>query len=554
MKMTTKFSWARAVMALLLALFSSSAWSQAELTVYDGTTTDRTVPAYIYYFDEFTRSQCVFPAADLADMKDGTITAIKFYTTSANVPYTTVSTVDVYLKEVDDTSIGAYEETSNCTTVYQGTLSVVTDGDGGSLTIELATPFTYEGGNLLIGIENTTKTEWKQIYFYGQTVTGASISGSNSSSLDEVSLNQRNFIPKTTFVYTPNGIQVPKNITVSNMLYNQVDIDWTDINGAGTTWEIAYCEDMGGFEPEVDGDVITNVTSKPYTLTGLEPETTYEVSVRAINGSDVSDWCYKNPSTWETYTFTTPTRYPAPTNLGANGITDNEATITWDATTEGISYDLQYRPMSFGGGGTFTYDFEDSTFEGWTTIDADGDGYTWELGSNPVSYLVTGASMAGSGHDGSIDFVTSGSYRNLSSGGEPLTPDNYLVSPQIVLGGSISFWASAQDASYPAEHFGVAVSTASNDDPDDFTTIASSEEDMIAAKKRLVPVKVGPRKAQGNWYQYEVDLSDYSGVGYVAIRHFNCTDQFLFNVDDIQIVEGIGGTPEPWTSHLPTRP
>ena len=28
-----------------------------------------------------------------------------------------------------------------------------------------------------------------------------------------------------------------------------------------------------------------------------------------------------------------------------------------------------------------TFDFDDSTMQGWTTIDADGDGYTWVLGS-----------------------------------------------------------------------------------------------------------------------------------------------------------------------------
>lgn len=47
---------------------SASGWSQftnmhcmETLTVYDGTTTNNTVPAYIYYFEQFTRSQFVFP-------------------------------------------------------------------------------------------------------------------------------------------------------------------------------------------------------------------------------------------------------------------------------------------------------------------------------------------------------------------------------------------------------------------------------------------------------------------------------------------------------------
>ncbi|MBR1513912.1 MAG: hypothetical protein IJ622_06450, partial [Bacteroidales bacterium] len=37
---------------------------------------------------------------------------------------------------------------------------------------------------------------------------------------------------------------------------------------------------------------------------------------------------------------------------------------------------------------------------------------------------------------------------------------------------------------------------------------------------------------------YTVDLSDYSGMGYVAIRHWDCYDQWVLCIDDITIVEG----------------
>ena len=51
----------------------------------------------------------------------------------------------------------------------------------------------------------------------------------------------------------------------------------------------------------------------------------------------------------------------------------------------------------------------------------------------------------------------------------------------------------------------------------------------------------GPRgmRDQGNWYQYTVDLSDYAGEQiYIAIRHFNCTDMFYLNIDDIELSNG----------------
>ena len=180
---------------------------------------------------------------------------------------------------------------------------------------------------------------------------------------------------------------------------------------------------------------------------------------------------------------------------------------------------------------TETYDFDDSTMQGWTTIDADGDGFTWMLGSEVGGiYLDNGADLSGTGHNSSADFVTSGSYSNVYGA---LYPDNYLVSPKVRLGGEITFWACGQDASYVAEYFGIAVSTAGNTDPADFTML---QQWTMTASRQLAP-----RRAQGNWYQYTVDLSEYKGKeGYVAIRHYNCSDMFLLNIDDIEIIPGEG--------------
>ena len=188
-----------------------------------------------------------------------------------------------------------------------------------------------------------------------------------------------------------------------------------------------------------------------------------------------------------------------------------------------------------------TFDFDDSTMQGWTTIDADGDGYTWVLGSQVGGiYLQAGASLEGTGHNDSPDLVCSGSYSNVVGA---LTPDNYLVSPEVALGGTITFYACGQDASYVAEHFGVAVSTASNTNPADFKML--QEWTMTAAPSLTpslnAPQKAfrSPRRAKGNWYQYTVDLSAYAGkTGYVAIRHFGCTDYFLLDVDDIELSNG----------------
>ena len=175
------------------------------------------------------------------------------------------------------------------------------------------------------------------------------------------------------------------------------------------------------------------------------------------------------------------------------------------------------------------YDFNDGIMR-WTTIDADGDNLNWEMrpyyGNTQNPWCVTSAS---------------------NYGGGALTPDNYLVSPLKGPYIKLEFKASAQDANYPEEHFGVAVSTESNTNPADFTVIW--EETMTA-------------KAEGAWYSFSVDLHQYQGHNiWVAFRHFNCSDQFFLNIDDVALIiepqdvaeaEGVSATvyPIPASRHL----
>ena len=189
--------------------------------------------------------------------------------------------------------------------------------------------------------------------------------------------------------------------------------------------------------------------------------------------------------------------------------------------------------MVAGNRDDLTYNFDDSSLQGWTNIDADGDGNIWVSSSNPGIYHNSGVNLSGTGNNGSEAYVISGSYAN--QGGLVLYPDNYLVSPQIALGGSITFWACGQDNTYCHEHFGVAVSTTSNTNASSFTTI---QEWTINAKGQGAKTNNtrSDSMRQTAWTQYTVDLSAYAGqTGYVAIRHFNCYDQFILNVDDITI-------------------
>ena len=175
-----------------------------------------------------------------------------------------------------------------------------------------------------------------------------------------------------------------------------------------------------------------------------------------------------------------------------------------------------------GGGQSYSFSFESGT-EGWNQIDADGDGNTWSR-------------YSGEGHNNSSYYVASASFVNNVGA---VTPDNYLYTPQryaVSNGASISFYVCAQDAGWPAEHYGVAVATtSSNPTASNFVTIW---EETLTAKARSRGKARGSNE-QGTWYLKTVDLSAYAGQSiWIAIRHFNCTDQFYIDVDDITISTG----------------
>lgn len=179
--------------------------------------------------------------------------------------------------------------------------------------------------------------------------------------------------------------------------------------------------------------------------------------------------------------------------------------------------------------GSFTYTFN-TNLEGWTLIDNDGDGHCWYHSSE------------GGNHNSGIDTIT-GHVRGESycNNFGALTPDDYLVSPQrygIANNSTISFWARAQDANYAAEHFGVAICTSAsgNANAASFTTI----QEWTLTAKREGGFSIGREGRQindvGTWHQYTCNLSSYTGQKvWIAIRHFNCTDQYIIGIDDVMI-------------------
>ncbi len=259
--------------------------------------------------------------------------------------------------------------------------------------------------------------------------------------------------------------------------------------------------DLTGYKIYRDGNVVQQINGTntlTWTDEGLEDgEFTYWVTA-VYNGSDESI-----PS--NTATVLISGNYPAPVNLTYNIIGD-DVHLDWDAPN---------------GGDVEAVDFIEEGFEdgylpaNWQVYDADGDEICWEIAPNGFT-------------PNSGDFcMASASYINEIGA---LTPNNWLVTPAVNLydNAYMAFYISAQDASWPAEHLEVRLSTSSSQ-MIDFTELIYEET-----------------LQNDNWHQVYLDLSDYAGeTVYIAFVHNEVTDMYWLKLDDVFVSSPVRSLGEP---------
>ena len=310
-------------------------------------------------------------------------------------------------------------------------------------------------------------------------------SGTGSSSLQTGAI-----LATYTVDCTITSCRKPTDLHTTEVTANSVTLSWTE-NGEATAWVVWY---SNGVRP-------TQVPATETTLTiNVNPETSYIVRVRPV--------CDVNDKWSDDLAFTTPSTCPLPSDITVETEPES-ATLSWTGSNSVNSYNVRYC-IPVHGTALLEEGFENG-LGNWTTIDADGDGNDWFLLSDLTTLYPYYTQIPEWQHEGN-NAILSGSYIN---GIGALTPDNWLISPQVALGGMASFYASSMLSSFP-EQISVYVST-NGTNVDDF-------------------VLLNTWVLGGEWNQYMVDLSTYSGQGYIAIRNHGTSDQYLASIDDF-IVE-----------------
>ena len=163
-----------------------------EFIVNDGEATNGFIPIHGINVDYGTSvSQFVIPAEDLAGINGDSITQLTFYTSQTTVGWANAE-FEVYMSEIEETVVSTtLIPWSAMTQVLSATHLEIANGE---MVVELGDWYKYQGGNLLIGFQQTQSGSWGSSSWYGISATGASVGGDETAS-------QQNFLPKMKINY-----------------------------------------------------------------------------------------------------------------------------------------------------------------------------------------------------------------------------------------------------------------------------------------------------------------------------------------------------------------
>ncbi len=203
---------------------------------------------------------------------------------------------------------------------------------------------------------------------------------------------------------------------------------------------------------------------------------------------------------------------PKPKNVAVTPAATT-ASVTWTGYDHANKYNVQYRTAAKSSV-IFEDGFEDGL--GKWTIYTEG-----EARGSDGWYQADPSSLSVSAHGGS-NVASAWSWN-----GDAYDADNWLITPQVLLGKTLKFWVFT-NSGYP-DSYEVLLSTTGNAISDFTVTL----QEMAKAP------------TNGQWNEVVIDLSDYEGhQGYIAIHHESYDCNYLL-IDDFGIY-GVAAAAGAW--------
>lgn len=530
----------------------------------NATSTSQHYPMGLYY--PYTLVQQVYTSTDIANAGfsegSGVITKIAFKINTSSA----TRKVTIYMKNTDKETLSDLESYSADDKVFHRDNLVITKNDGDWMTIDLDTDFNYEGGNIVVTVLDNTGsyTSWNAnlLYYEETNINYKTLYGYNSSAIINegakpgswFSSSRRGsirFIIKSaepSVKITPESIDLGA-VRLGEDFFTEKPFDYNNYavtvkaQGGATISNITTDNDFFRIvevytsgQDEYIFHINYNRNAEAGSKTGnlvvtYDTDKTATIPLSAVAYAATEGEAIENPIevafTDNAFTYAATGMHddyilPGEENDGNNGdavykfTLDNDAVLTANVTgnnpivaiynedfgeKEGPSSDNNYEgvsnePVAPSAPTTFFYDFEDSSLEDFNLIDADGDGNNWQCKdyyNNVAQHLLS-----------------------YSWGSSALNPDNYIVTKE----------------KYLITETSKLVYKTMTGEKDNYAILVSDDGENFVTVFEEVPA------SWNVWYDREVELGNYQGEKYIALRHYNCAGKYNIQIDNLQLTDG----------------
>ena len=513
----------------------------------------------VYDFSRYAMSQQIYTSEEL-DGTYGKIYSIAFKLGNQTPAIT--RKYEVYLTSTElDAFEGGYIALTEDDKVFDGEVEIEGTMDSW-YTINLDKPFDYTSGNLLVTVYDKTGEGCGNSgyhIFYRYPATGRALYNQGYSEYDMLNLPSGVALTYVSQIQLGMSVDPALNVSSETVALGDVRLGnyWSEevksanVNVTAISTSVTSITCDNSFFT-LNYDLTTNpvVLNVSYDKTAQVSEAqTATITIKANDVEDITVAVSANPYTPATadvyelaqeitfvgkeYTNTPAFAnlnddYKLPKEVNAGNTPDavysfelqDDATVTVNVTgTNAIA--AIYNEDFNGEGGpkaknhnkgivdgpegptTFFFDFNDQSIEAFNLLDANNDGYNWDLASNAVNNQTWGI--------GSYSYVFTGvSYANV-------TPDNYIYTKDVYSITDESKLTFIVKSNGYADKYAVVVS-------EDGETFENVYEETYSSQ---TPKTV------------EVNLSEYADKAlYIGFRHFDCTGQYAIFVDDVKLTDG----------------
>ena len=500
-----KFVW---VVLSLLCINVAAQTTDPIPTVTIGSGTDTSGDFPTFACCEYSYTQQLYTASELGTTA-GAILNIGFYYQKEDYGWGDpidefTRTLDIYIVSTDKSTFDNEYDWVSVTSsdlCFSGSVTFKTDEWA---TITLDNPFIYDGSsNIVIAVFDKTKDNLDYLPFLAYESDGQSLYVQDDG-YGSVNVNPLDFDASTfdggypTSGYYKNQIrinaqsEVPRPRGLTARYYD------------GTEVELSWLSAESNFELSVNGHVQnTAITGYTYTLEGLQYQSTDTIRVRAKNGDQVSEW--SDP-------VIVTTAYCAPEGMchitfelsDGNGDGWDESAIIVMVADDGYVLGK----ISFQERGAYKAD---------TLNVPDGKEieFIWSKGQYGHSRYDNECSYVVKNHNGIEIFSGDGAlqdpvYYNVdcNSTAMPCVPPTNLRATEVAADTMMLCW-DGNNLSYQLE----------------LKPWLQAGTDVAPADEMTM---------------YSFDLSEFSGKGSIAIRHYDITAQIRLLIDDIVLTDSLG--------------